>query len=89
MSKSRAMLGLLLGFFGMCLFAGTLPATRLAVTGFDPLFLTMARATIAGCAGLLVLFLTGRALPKQWLRPEIAVAGFAPCWGFRCWPRSP
>jgi hypothetical protein len=31
--------GLLLGFLGMCLFAGTLPATRLALSGFDPLFL--------------------------------------------------
>ena len=36
MSRSRERLGLLLGFIGMCLFAGTLPATRLAVTGFDP-----------------------------------------------------
>src|ERR1700736_30299 len=50
MSRSRERLGLLLGFFGMCLFAGTLPATRLAVTGFEPVFLTVARVTLAGRA---------------------------------------
>lgn len=53
MIGSREKLGLALGFFGMCLFAGTLPATRLALTGFDPLFLTVARGTIAGCAEVL------------------------------------
>ena len=37
MISSRHRLGLALGFFGMCLFAGTLPATRLAIFGFDPL----------------------------------------------------
>ena len=30
MTTSHNKLGLLLGFIGMCLFAGTLPATRLA-----------------------------------------------------------
>ena len=43
MIASRERLGLLLGFLGMCLFAGTLPATRLALRGLDPLFLTVAR----------------------------------------------
>lgn len=40
------------------IFSGSLPATRLAVAGFDPLFLTAARAVIAGlvAAGLLLLF---------------------------------
>src|SRR6202048_2045864 len=57
MSRSRERLGLLLGFFGMCLFAGTLPATRLAVTGFDPVFLTVARVTLAGGGALAVLLL--------------------------------
>jgi drug/metabolite transporter (DMT)-like permease len=69
MTSSRAKLGLLLGFLGMCLFAGTLPATRLAVQGFDPLFLTAARGTLAGSAGLIVLLVTRRPmLPRSlWL----------------------
>jgi drug/metabolite transporter (DMT)-like permease len=77
MTASREKLGLLLGFFGMCLFAGTLPATRLAVGGFDPLFLTVARAALAGCAGLIVLLLTRRRLPPRSLWLEMC--GAATC----------
>lgn len=46
------------GFIGVVIFSGSLPATRLAVQQFDPVFLTVTRATIAGMAGLgmLVLF---------------------------------
>ena len=66
---SHKKLGLLLGFLGMCLFAGTLPATRLAVSGFAPLFLTVARAALAGSAGLIVLVALRRpVLPRSlWL----------------------
>lgn len=69
MTASREKFGLLLGFIGMCLFAGTLPATRLAVAGFHPLFLTAARAALAGSAALIVLIVTGRRLPPRsfWL----------------------
>jgi drug/metabolite transporter (DMT)-like permease len=74
MTSSREKLGLLLGFIGTCLFAGTLPATRLAVTGFDPFFLTVARATLAGIAGVIVLVVTRRKLPPRRLWPEIAAA---------------
>jgi drug/metabolite transporter (DMT)-like permease len=66
---SREKLGIALGFLGTCLFAGTLPATRLAVAGIDPLFLTVTRAAIAGAAGLLVVAVTRRRLPPRslWL----------------------
>jgi drug/metabolite transporter (DMT)-like permease len=76
MTASREKLGLLLGFFGMCLFAGTLPATRLAIVGLDPLFLTVARAALAGCAGLVVLLLTRRAVPPRSLWLEMCAAAF-------------
>jgi drug/metabolite transporter (DMT)-like permease len=65
MTSSQARFGLLLGFVGMCLFAGTLPATRLAVSGFSPLFLTVARAAIAGLAALAVLIVRRRSIPPQ------------------------
>ena len=74
MTLSREKLGLLLGFFGMCLFAGTLPATRLGVAALDPLFLTAARVTLAGCAGLIVLLATRRPMLPRSLWPEMAVA---------------
>jgi drug/metabolite transporter (DMT)-like permease len=54
--------GWLSGFLGVLIFSGSLPATRLAVADFDPVFLTLARAAIAGlCAGgLLILFRQAR-----------------------------
>jgi drug/metabolite transporter (DMT)-like permease len=76
MTTLREKLGLVLGLIGMCLFAGTLPATRLAITGFDPLFLTAARAAIAGSAGCIVLLLARRRLPPRSLWLEISGAGF-------------
>lgn len=46
------------GFIGVLIFSGSLPATRLAVSDFDPLFLTVCRAAIAGvlAGGLLLIF---------------------------------
>ena len=48
-----ARLGLINGSLGVLIFSASLPATRVAVLEFDPLFLTLARASIAAvCAGL-------------------------------------
>ncbi len=43
------------GFLGVVIFSGSLPATRVAVMAFDPVFLTMARAAIAGLLGALLI----------------------------------
>lgn len=43
------------GFLGVVIFSGSLPATRVAVMQFDPVFLTVARAAIAGILGLCLL----------------------------------
>jgi drug/metabolite transporter (DMT)-like permease len=59
----------------MCLFAGTLPATRLAVLGIEPLLLTAMRVSIAGMAGLAVLLATRRRLPPRLLWPGLLAAG--------------
>ena len=61
--RTNERLGIALGCAGVLLFGGTLPATRLAVTGFDPLFLTAARATIAGCAGMITLLAAAPTAP--------------------------
>jgi len=74
--------GLLLGFLGMCLFAGTLPATRLALLGFDPLFLTVARAALAGSVGLIVLIAQRRRVPSRSLWLEIFGAALCTVIGF-------
>lgn len=47
--------GWLNGFIGMLIFSASLPATRIAVQDFDPVFLTAARAGIAGFVAVIVL----------------------------------
>ncbi|AJK48581.1 DMT family transporter [Burkholderia plantarii] len=47
--------GWLNGFLGVVIFSGSLPATRIAVHGFDPVFLTLARAAIAGLVAIALL----------------------------------
>jgi drug/metabolite transporter (DMT)-like permease len=80
--SSRERLGLALGFAGVFLFAGTLPATRLAVASVDPLFLTAARATIAGCAGLILLLVLRRPLPSPAIRRDLVIAAVCTVIGF-------
>ena len=43
------------GLLGVILFSGSLPATRVAIGGFGPVFLTSARAVIAGLLGAALL----------------------------------
>ncbi|WP_157014276.1 DMT family transporter [Mesorhizobium xinjiangense] len=44
------------GLLGVMIFSGSLPATRVAVGGFTPLFLTSARAVVAALLGLALLW---------------------------------
>eukprot|EP00913_Durusdinium_trenchii_P021370 g20083.t1 len=53
----RGLSGWINGFIGVLIFSGSLPATRAAVGGFDPLFLTVARGAIAGLLALCLLLL--------------------------------
>jgi drug/metabolite transporter (DMT)-like permease len=82
MTNSLHKLGLALGIAGVVLFGGTLPATRLAVVAIDPLFLTAARATIAGLAGLIVLAALRRSIPPSALWHEIFLSGLCTIVGF-------
>jgi drug/metabolite transporter (DMT)-like permease len=52
------------GFIGVAMFAGSLPATRMAVTDLNPIFLTCARATIAASLGLAWLLLLRQRRPN-------------------------
>lgn len=53
------------GFLGVLIFSGSLPATRVAVMDFDPVFLTTARASIAGILGLVLLIGFGEKRPAR------------------------
>jgi len=71
---SRERLGLLLGFVGMAIFGGTLPATRIAVSAIDPVALTAMRTAIAGICSLALVIVLRRKFPPRHLWLQLAVA---------------
>ncbi len=52
------------GLLGVMIFSGSLPATRLAVEAFTPLFLTSARAAIAAGLAAMLLLIWRQPMPK-------------------------
>jgi len=61
---SRQTLGMGLGFIGIAIFGGTLPATRLAVTSLDPFFITVGRAAASGLLSAALLLVLRRRWPN-------------------------
>lgn len=60
---------------GVVIFSGSLPATRVAVAGFPPLFLTSARAVIAAALAVALLSILRQTRPaRSDLRPLAIVA---------------
>lgn len=57
--------GWLNGFIGVVLFSGSLSATRVAVLELDPVFLTVARASIAGILALIALLVFKEKRPNR------------------------
>jgi drug/metabolite transporter (DMT)-like permease len=53
------------GMLGVLIFSGTVPATRVAVATFDPLFFTLARAAIAGVFAALILLALRQPRPAR------------------------
>jgi drug/metabolite transporter (DMT)-like permease len=53
------------GLLGVVIFSGSLPATRVAVGGFTPLFLTSARAVIAALLGAALLVVLRQKRPEK------------------------
>jgi drug/metabolite transporter (DMT)-like permease len=82
MTASREKLGVALGIIGTCLFGATLPATRLAVDFFDPLFVSASRAVVAGLLGIAVLLVTRRRWPSRRMTAELIVAGLCTIVGY-------
>ncbi len=66
---------MLLGFIGVAIFSLTLPFTRLAVAGLDPVFVAMGRAVAAAVLALCWLRWNRAPLPaREQLPPLLAVA---------------
>jgi drug/metabolite transporter (DMT)-like permease len=61
----RTASGWLNGLIGVVIFSGSLPATRVAVMQLDPVFLTVARAAIAGLLALCLLLVFRQKRPSR------------------------
>lgn len=70
------------GFLGMLIFSGSLPATRVAVAALDPVFLTLARAGIAGLLGLLLLLALRQPRPARADLPALLLVALGVVVGF-------
>jgi drug/metabolite transporter (DMT)-like permease len=74
-------IGLLLGFIGVLIFGATLPATKIALGGYSPWFITFGRATIATIAAATTLLVTRRPFPKAHVE-SLLLIGLAITVGF-------
>lgn len=70
------------GFIGVAIFSASLPATRIAVADFDPIFLTVARASIAGLLGVALLFILRQKYPTKSDIASLLIVAFGVVVGF-------
>lgn len=78
----RATAGWLNGLIGVVIFSASLPATRIAVLQLDPLFVTFARAAIAGVLGLILLVIGRQRRPARAELGGLALVAFGVVLGF-------
>lgn len=81
-ARSGETAGMLLGLAGVAIFSLTLPFTRLAVTGLDPLFATMGRAVVAALLAGLWLGWRRAPLPGRAALPALAIVSAGCVIGF-------
>jgi drug/metabolite transporter (DMT)-like permease len=70
------------GLIGIAIFSASLVATRLALTGMDALFLSAARAALAGLAGAGALLILRQARPHRDDLPALAIVAAGVVVGF-------
>lgn len=70
------------GLIGVIIFSGSLPATRIAVGGFTPLFLTCARAVIAALLGAALLLILKQRRPARGDLGPLAIVALGVVIGF-------
>jgi drug/metabolite transporter (DMT)-like permease len=75
--SQKELTGFFYGFLGVLVFSLTLPATRIAVSGFDPVFVGLGRAIVAAGLSLILLAATRQTIPPLRFLPSfcIVVAG--------------
>lgn len=77
LQSQKELTGFFYGFLGVLVFSLTLPATRIAVSGFDPVFVGLGRAIVAAGLSLILLVVTRQTMPPLRYLPRfcIVVAG--------------
>ena len=70
------------GFLGVVIFSGSLPATRVAVGDFSPVFLTSARAVLAALLGTICLVLLRQVRPVRGDLVSLAIIALGVVIGF-------
>jgi drug/metabolite transporter (DMT)-like permease len=70
------------GFLGVLIFSLTLPATRIAVSGFDPVFVGLGRAIVAAGLSLILLVITRQTIPPLRFLPNFAIVAGGVVIGF-------
>lgn len=70
------------GLLGVMIFSGSLPATRVAVADFSPMFLTSARAVIAAVLGAACLYALRQARPARRDMVPLAIVAIGVVVGF-------
>ena len=70
------------GLLGVMIFSGSLPATRVAVADFSPVFLTSARAVIAALLGAIFLLVLRERRPARSDALPLAIVGLGVVIGF-------
>jgi len=73
----KELMGFAYGFLGVLVFSLTLLATRIAVSGFDPVFVGLGRAIVAAGLSLILLVVTRQTIPPLRFLPNfcIVIAG--------------
>lgn len=95
-TTSPARAGWWFGLLGVTSFSLTLPATRTAVTAFDPVTVTLGRALVAALLAGLLLWITRQRVPprSQWIGLAVVAAGVVlgfpllSAWAMRLVPAS-
>lgn len=76
------LLGFAYGFLGVLVFSLTLPATRVAVASFDPVFVGLGRAVVAAGLALIILGATHQTPPPWRLLPNFCIVVLGVVIGF-------
>jgi len=74
--------GWLNGFIGVLIFSGSMPATKAAIMDFDPVYVTGARACIAGVLALMTLVSLKEQFPQRAHLPGLIIVALGVVVGF-------